>query len=334
MRPEILKKWLRPLRLKARLIKHFPKSRRPRFKILTTSPLWDMVELQRDDGCLTLVLASPEKIAEDHVHYYYRAFLPVAVNIFSRASVRRAVVELRDYPHAECDHMVFCANFHNALLIPDPEFFNSNGYASYRGKLQNQRAWHERTEMIVWRGSTTGSGLLPHQSPDLVASDVIQRIRLCALLKASYGTDVKIYRVVQSSNSKNDEDLLRRAGILGGALPEDSWLDQKFAFDIDGNSNAWRNLFTRLLFGCCVLKVASPHNFRQWYYDRLEPWTHYVPIDANLSNLVERIDWCRSHPAECGAIAARGQALAFSMTLQKEICWAIDRVNQRLDGTG
>ncbi len=291
-----------------------------------------MVELHRDERNLTLVLAARDKIAEDRVHYYYRYSLPIAVYLFSRAapSITRAVIELGDGSFTQSDHMLFSANFPEALLIPDPEFFNSNGYALHRRKLFAQRPWHERADLIVWRGATTGRGLFPHQNPDLVAPGMLQRIRLCGLLKTDRGIDAKLYRVVSPSGSEADEIILKRAGLLGGPVPEDDWLGYKFAIDIDGNTNAWSNLFVRLLFGCCVIKVASPANFRQWYYERLKPWVHYVPIDASLCNLVERIDWCRSHLRECRAIAAAGQALALSMTLETETHYAIERINRRL----
>ena len=58
-----------------------------------------------------------------------------------------------------------------------------------------------------------------------------------------------------------------QAGILGEYVQSDVWAGHKFAIDIDGNSNAWANLFCRLLLGCCIIKVQSPGNFRQWYYD-------------------------------------------------------------------
>lgn len=63
---------------------------------------------------------------------------------------------------------------------------------------------------------------------------------------------------------------------------------RRFALDVDGNTNAWANLFQRLLLGCCVIKVASPFGYRQWYYDDLVPWVHYVPVRADMADLVDR----------------------------------------------
>ena len=69
--------------------------------------------------------------------------------------------------------------------------------------------------------------------------------------------------------------------------------------------------------------------FRSWYYDRLEPWRHYVPVAADLSDLVERIEWCRGHTAECRAIAQAGQALALAMTPKEEIRRTVARIRNR-----
>jgi hypothetical protein len=60
-------------------------------------------------------------------------------------------------------------------------------------------------------------------------------------------------------------------------------------------------------------------DFRQWYYSNLKPWTHYVPVKANLSDLHEQIDWCRTNTEECKRIAAMGQAFAMARTYETEL---------------
>lgn len=81
-----------------------------------------------------------------------------------------------------------------------------------------------------------------------------------------------------------------------------------------------------------MLKVASPHGFRQWYYDRLDPWTHYVPVAADLSDLAERVQWCRDNDDACQAIAATGQRLAHSMTRATEKRAAVARIKAACAG--
>jgi hypothetical protein len=58
--------------------------------------------------------------------------------------------------------------------------------------------------------------------------------------------------------------------------------------DIDGNANSWDGLFWKLLSNSVVLKVES--NNSQWYYSQLKPWHHFVPVKADLSDLVEKVE--------------------------------------------
>ena len=93
----------------------------------------------------------------------------------------------------------------------------------------------------------------------------------------------------------------------------------KYQIDIDGNTNSWPGLFWKLLSGSPVLKVASPSGHRQWYYDRLRPWINFVPVAADMSDLVDKLRWLRQHDAAAHAIGERGQALALSMDYEGEL---------------
>ena len=338
MRPEPFKKWTRPLRLQIEWMRRvLPRHSGLRLSVtVDQSPLttaqWMLVQLRREGRRLNVNLCSREELAQPAPFYLYGMFLPVALHLFSRApaGVTEAIADISDGSSKPSDHMLFSGNFDDAVLIPDPEFFNARAYRSLRARLPSQRPWAERSDKIVYRGATSGKGLRPHEATDLLAKDTLPRIRLCAMLASTPKTDVKIYRIVQSAEPGRDEAMLREAGLMGGLTPTESWLDAKFALDIDGNTNAWSNFYTRLLMGCCVLKVASPAGFRQWYYDRLEPYVHYVPVRADLSDLHDRIDWCRSNEADCARIAAVGQALALSMTIESEMAKGIARISERL----
>ena len=59
--------------------------------------------------------------------------------------------------------------------------------------------------------------------------------------------------------------------------------------------------------GCPVLMVAS--QWEQWYTSLLKPWEHFIPVAADLSNLEERLDWCRAHDEESCQIGERARSL-------------------------
>lgn len=231
----------------------------------------------------------------------------------------------------------FSANEPDPILVPDPDFFNSRGYAAVRSLAANPVPWKSRSETIAWRGSTSGThpGSAPPAVLRVTLDDMspgnpalIQRVRMCLLMKEVAGTDAAFSNVVQTSDPGDDRRRLVEAGILRGELPLAEWRNRRFAIDVDGNANAWSNLFCRLLLGCCVIKIGSERGFRQWYYDDLVPWRHYVPVAADMSDLSEKIDWCRSHPDACETIADEGRTLAMSMTFEREMARGVDAINR------
>src|SRR5262249_94404 len=161
----------------------------------------------------------------------------------------------------------------------------SRGYAAVRELVaRSDRRWRERSDTLIWRGSSTGWGKIVAAEMSPSNADLIQRARLCLMLQGAVGTDAKLINALQSEHPHTSLRALRAAGILGAPIDWRAWLACKFAIDIDGNGNAFSNLFTRLLLGCCVIKVASPFGFRQRYYDDLVEWRHYVPVKSDMSD--------------------------------------------------
>jgi hypothetical protein len=221
----------------------------------------------------------------------------------------------------------FCSRDPQAILVPDNCFVASDGYEQFRALgRSNVVAWRRRNDKIVWRGTTTGGGVIAKD--ELLANDpdLIPRVRLCLATRGMPGTDIKIAHVAQTNDKALAQKQLRKAGILGEWIAPISWCSFKFAIDIDGNSNAWSNFFTRLLMGCCVIKVESPTGYRQWYYDKIKPWTHFVPVKTDLSDLSERIAWCRANLDACERIAANGQELAMALDFNGELAGAVQRL--------
>jgi len=217
--------------------------------------------------------------------------------------------------------VAFCSHHAETTLVPDRGFFSSGGYAAERRRAAAAPPFADRDAAIVWRGSPSGQGA--ESTPDMRADDpaLRQRVRMCLALRhlPRDGAGAVDVRLVTGRNmAAASQARFAASGIAGDRLPQASWCGRRFAIDVDGNANAFSNLFVRLLYGCCVIKIASPGGFRQWYYDRLRPWEHYVPVAADCSDLETAIDWCRGHPREAGTIAAAGRALALEMTVASE----------------
>ena len=80
----------------------------------------------------------------------------------------------------------------------------------------------------------------------------------------------------------------------------------------------------KLLSGSCILRVESLR--QQWFYRQLSPWQTHIPISADLHDLPEKLEWCRSHPQTSAEIARRGQETANNVidTLESDLDKAVE----------
>jgi len=70
--------------------------------------------------------------------------------------------------------------------------------------------------------------------------------------------------------------------------------------------------------GSVILKVESLCVAdSMWYFPLLKPYYDHVPVKADLSDLREKIDWCRMHDDECRQIAANA-GLVYKKFVGKE----------------
>lgn len=226
----------------------------------------------------------------------------------------------------------FCSPHRGSRLVPDRSFLGSAGYAAARRLASRAPAWADRSPALVWRGGPNGHGLYATPEMDWRDQRLRQRVRLCLFGQSLASRSEQAWPTVDlrlvsvPSHDPVAAARMRAGGIVAPSVPARSWLQRQFAIDIDGYANAFSNFFLRLLFGCCVLKVASRRGFRQWYYDRLLPWVHYVPVAADLTDFTERLSWCRRHPRQCREIARTGQRAAFAMTYDRERRLAVEQL--------
>ena len=88
----------------------------------------------------------------------------------------------------------------------------------------------------------------------------------------------------------------------------------KYIVHVDGHVSAFR-LSLELSMGCVILLVDSP--WKIWYRDLLKEGEHYVSVKSDLSDLIEKIKWCRANDAKCEEIAKNARVF-FNTYLQKD----------------
>ncbi|MDX6807055.1 glycosyl transferase family 90 [Terrihabitans rhizophilus] len=218
------------------------------------------------------------------------------------------------------------SNRPDVIALPDPYFFQWKGFADWRRRSENDDVpWESRSARITWVGASSGKGtydpVLAQVRPERGAA----RLLLCLALRDI--TDCE-GGIVFMPPGEVTLDVLRRHGLASPRVPEETWLGRKFAIDIDGQTNTWSNLLVRFHYGCCVLKVESQHGYRQWYYDRIKPWEHFIPVRADLSDLAEKIEWVRSHDARSHEIARNGRAFARTLTYEAGLADAVRLITE------
>jgi hypothetical protein len=82
----------------------------------------------------------------------------------------------------------------------------------------------------------------------------------------------------------------------------------KYLVYVDGHCAACRYGFMMRL-GSVILKVESAQVAdRMWYFPLLQPYEDHIPIRADLSDLEEKIRWCRQNDDTCRKIGENAKA--------------------------
>jgi hypothetical protein len=120
--------------------------------------------------------------------------------------------------------------------------------------------------------------------------------------------DCKIARIVQIPEELRQEArrFLRENKILSPVIDAKDFAQYQMFLDLPGNASAWGSCI-RYLQGMLVFRVAHEHEL--FYYEALQPWVHYIPVSADLSDLKSGVEWALLHQNEAAQIAAKGQAI-------------------------
>ncbi|XP_030642642.1 protein O-glucosyltransferase 2 [Chanos chanos] len=147
-------------------------------------------------------------------------------------------------------------------------------------------AWEEKNATAFWRGRDSRKERL----------ELVKLARANPTLMDAAFTNFFFF--------KHDESLY---GPLVKHVSFFDFFKYKYQINIDGTVAAYRLPY--LLAGNSVVLKQDSIYYEHFYSDLL-PWTHYIPIKADLSDLLEKIRWARDHDDEANKIALAGQEFA------------------------
>lgn len=81
----------------------------------------------------------------------------------------------------------------------------------------------------------------------------------------------------------------------------------RYLIDIEGIGYSGR---LKLFFFSGRPIFLQERPWREFYFDWMEPFTHYIPVARDLSDLSARLDWAEANPRECRRIAENAQSFA------------------------
>ncbi|CAG7669073.1 unnamed protein product [Allacma fusca] len=107
------------------------------------------------------------------------------------------------------------------------------------------------------------------------------------------------------------------------------FFNYKYQLNIDGTVAAYR--FPFLLAGdSVVFKTESPY-FEHFYKD-LKPWTHFIPVKADLEDLIEKIQWLKENDHKAKAVGENGRKYAQENLMPLEVmCYHVEVFNKWAD---
>ena len=180
--------------------------------------------------------------------------------------------------------------------------------------------WKDKKPTAVFRGASTGCGVtidtnvrlklayisantLPDEEGPLLDAGISKwQLRPRKLKGEKYLQTIDVYE-------------MNKKGInIASFLTPIQQSGYKYLVHVDGHVSAFR-LSLEMSMGCCILLANS--KYRLWFRRLMKPMVEYIPIKEDLSDLVDKIRWCRKNDNACKKIAKNAKKF-YLKYLQKD----------------
>ncbi len=214
----------------------------------------------------------------------YRDFIARSL-VHENVSVGTVVaLDMNDKPYRRGDTPVFGFQKERhmaAILLPDIDFLRGDLYRSDR--FGDAIAYADKTPTAVFVGGTTGGGTITQEA---VRSRTVPRIRSAVYFKDHPHISFTL-PAISSCDSPETEALIRSLGVSGPRVSLEAQFRHRFLISMDGHGATCQRVALALRSNSVLLKYESPHVL--YYFDRLIPWFHYIPIfaDPDVERVVE-----------------------------------------------
>jgi hypothetical protein len=178
--------------------------------------------------------------------------------------------------------------------------------------------WNKKKDIAIFRGSATGCGITIETNQRLMAAYLsTQNYKLLDVGITNWNPRLKKYTdkplgFINKRSLSNKQDNI--------SLDDGTFINNydkschKYILNIDGHVSAFRLSF-ELSMNSVILLVES--EYEMWYSSLLKQNIHYIPIKKDLSDLIDKIKWCKKNDTKCKKIAQNALHL-YNTCLQKD----------------
>ncbi|KAJ7339979.1 glycosyl transferase family 90-domain-containing protein [Mycena albidolilacea] len=189
------------------------------------------------------------------------------------------------------------------ILFPI-EYYYDRSWWSGKFSYPNNIGWKDKKSQICkhWRGSSTGGQIFGSNYRNFPRFKLIDFTRRHpGLVDAALTT----WSDELCGPECDRETIMGEYDFTGQGAPREDEYGYKYLLDIDGNAFSGRFLGL-LRSGSLVFKATV---FEEYFNDWIRPFEHYIPVLPDLSDLLEKLEWARSHDAEARMIQERGREI-------------------------
>ena len=87
-------------------------------------------------------------------------------------------------------------------------------------------------------------------------------------------------------------------------MGEEEQIKYKYHIDLGGGGGTtWTGTYRKL--GMPGVLFHHETIMKDWFFDEIKPWVHYIPVEWDLTDLKQKYEWAEAHPEECQAISKR-----------------------------
>ena len=163
--------------------------------------------------------------------------------------------------------------------------------------------WEDKIPTAVFRGSYTGCGTTDENNVRLKLSKLSTETepdeKGIKYLDAGLTNIGLRFRKNMDSEYLESINYSKYKKYTVEKMTKSEQTKYKYVINVDGHVSAFR-LSLELGSESLILLVNS--KWKIWYSDMLFPYEHYVPVKSDLSDLVDRIKWCRENDKQCQKI--------------------------------